>query len=386
MVIVEILFWTFALTSVYVYAGYPLLLAGLAMVRGRPLYRDESYKPIVSLIVSAFNEIEVIAEKLENSLSIDYPPERLEVLIVSDASDDGTDDIVTQYADRGVKLLRMSERGGKTVGLNAAAEAASGEILVFSDANAMYRPDAVRKLVRNFSDPEVGAAVGESTYAESSNEAEKVESAYWHYETVIKRLESLIGSVVGGDGAIYAIRREYYRPMSADALSDFVNPLQIVSQGRRCVYEPEAVSVEKAAGSFRKEFRRKVRIVNRAWRATMTMKPLMNPFRHGIFAIELVSHKVLRWLIPVLLIMLFTLNCLLLLQHPLYQVTFVVQLIIYGLAIAGHIRRDVSDIGPLTSIPYYFCLVNVASLMGIVEAYKGKTYTTWSTARVGNDR
>ncbi len=380
MTITEITFWALALIVVYVYAGYPLLLAVLARLGGRPAAHSAA-EPPVTLVISAFNEEEVIAAKLENSLAIDYPPDRLQILVVSDASDDGTDGIVTDFTERGVTLLRMPERGGKTVGLNAAVEAATGEIVIFSDANAMYRADAVKKLVRNFGDPTVGAAVGESTYSDSANDAERSESAYWRYETAIKRLETRIGSVVGGDGAIYAIRKELYRPMAPDALSDFVNPLQIVRQGRRCVYEPEAVSVEEAAGSFEKEFRRKVRIVNRAWRAMMSMRPLLNPFRHGFFALELISHKLLRWLVPVFLITLLGLNVLLLDRHPVYWMTFAAQVVFYGLALVGAVLRRRGELALPLYIPYYFCLVNLASARGILEAYQGKTYTTWSTAR-----
>ena len=202
----------------------------------------------------------------------------------------------------------MPERGGKTLGLNAAVAAATGEIVVFSDANAMYGRDVIRKLVRNFADPAVGAVVGESTYVDPEVESERSEGLYWRYETAIKRLESEVGSVVGGDGAIYAVRRALYEPMRADALSDFVNPLQVVRGGHRCVYEPAARSYERAADDFGKEFRRKVRIVNRAWRALWRLRGLLNPLRHGLFAWQLLSHKLLRWLVPVQLAALLAVN------------------------------------------------------------------------------
>ena len=379
----EVIFWSLVLLVAYVYAGYPLLLKGLAAVRARPVAKGAT-TPAVTLIISAFNERDVIAQKIDNSLALDYPPEHLDILVVSDASDDGTDEIVEGYAEQGVRLLRMPERGGKTVGLNAAAEAAASDVLVFSDANAMYRPDAIRALVANFADPEVGAVVGESTYSDSANDAEKSESAYWKYETAIKRLETRIGSVVGGDGAIYAIRKEYYRPMVADALSDFVNPLQIVAQGKRCVYEPAAVSIEEAAGSYDKEFRRKVRIVNRAWRATMSMKALLNPIRFGQFAWMLISHKLLRWLVPVFLAGILMLNIALSGRHAVFAVTMAAQVLFYGLAALGALLRKRYGLTMALYVPYYFSLVSVASLLGIFEAYQGKTYTTWSTARADN--
>ncbi len=379
MLFLELIFWALALLVVYVYAGYPLLLAIWAAVASRPVQRGGGLPP-VTLVISAFNERDVIAAKIENSIALDYPRESLDVLVVSDASDDGTDDIVLRYADSGVRLLRMQDRGGKTVGLNAAVDAANGDIVVFSDANAMYEADAIRALVANFEDPSVGAAVGESTYRDSESDADRSESAYWRYETAIKRLESRLGSVVGGDGAIYAVRKSLYRPMAADALSDFVNPLQVVEQGMRCVYVPEAVSVEEAAGSFDKEFRRKVRIVNRAWRATWSMKQMLNPFRFGRFAWQMVSHKLLRWLVPVFLLLIFVLNVALLRQGPVYQLLFVAQLAFYGLAGLGALTGGSSRSAAIYG-PYYFCLVNLASLLGIRDAYRGMTYTTWSTAR-----
>ena len=375
-----VLFWTLTALVVYVYAGYPLLLAVVGAIRARPTARGE-IEPSVTLLISAFNEADVIAEKLQNSLNLDYPADRLQILVISDASDDNTDAIVTGFAPQRVELLRMADRGGKTLGLNAAVPRARGDIIVFSDANAMYARDVLRKLAANFADPAVGAVVGESTYTKPEVESERTEGLYWQYETAIKRLESQIGSVVGGDGAIYAIRRTLYEPMRADALSDFVNPLQIVRGGHRCVYEPLARSYESAAKDFQREFRRKVRIVNRAWRALMTMRPLLNPFRYGFFAIELISHKLLRWLVPLLLVGVFVTNLFLLGTAPIYMLALVAQLALYALALVGYALRRRERMPAILSVPYYFCLVNVASALGIFEAYRGKTYATWSTAR-----
>ncbi|MGH8179155.1 MAG: glycosyltransferase family 2 protein, partial [Steroidobacter sp.] len=361
--------------------GYPLLLALLSMLGARRRVATGYDEPSVTLIISAFNEADVIADKIRNSLAIDYPREKLEIVVISDASDDGTDAIVEQFAAQGVRLLRMNDRGGKTLGLNAGVRAARGEVIVFSDANAMYLANAIRKIVRNFSDPQVGAVVGESTYAAANGGAQQSESLYWKYETGIKRLETEIGSTVGGDGAIYAIRRSLYRDMRADALSDFVNPMQIVMSGHRCIYEPEARSVEEAAEGFDKEFRRKVRIVNRAWRATWTVPALLNPLRYGWFSLQLVSHKLLRWLMPLFLVGFFLANVLVLDGGPLYVAAFIIQCILYALAAVGYFARRSASMPRVMSVPYYFCLVNVASARGILEAYRGRTYTTWTTPR-----
>jgi len=383
-IMLEIVFWTLILLVGYVYFGYPVLLLLLSRgVRKAPDY-PEVTQPRVTLLISAFNEADCIAEKLENSLGLDYPSELLEIVVISDASDDGTDEIVTGYADRGVRLLRMKDRGGKTLGLNAGVGEAGGEVIVFSDANAMYRPEAINALVAPYADPEIGAVIGESTYIEPDSNSGRSESLYWRYETAIKRSESAIGSVVGGDGAIYSVRKELYQPMAPDALSDFINPLQVVEQGRRCVYESRAVSVEESAGSFDKEFRRKVRIVNRGWRAVMSMKFLMNPFRYRLFAWKLISHKLLRWLVPAFMVAAFVINLFLLDDGRVYWLPLIAQLMFYALALVGALIRKKRQLPILLYIPYYFCLVNVASARGVIEAYRGMTYTTWSTARAAD--
>lgn len=378
----EIVFWIAAGLAVYVYAGYPVFLWLLKLLGGaRAVARAADYEPSVTVIISAYNEAAVIRAKLANTVELDYPTDKLEVIAVSDASSDGTDDIVSSFGDPRVKLLRMSQRGGKTVGLNAAVKAARGDIVVFSDANAMYVCDAIRKMVRNFADAKVGAVVGESTYADGTGGAQQSESLYWKYETGIKRLETQLGSTVGGDGAIYAIRRNLYRDMRPDALSDFVNPMQIVMSGYRCIYEPEARSVEEAGDGFDVEFRRKVRIVNRAWRAVWTLPALLNPLRFGLFSFKLISHKLLRWLMPLFMIATLVTNALILDEGPIYRWTFALQGLLYGLALLGYLARGWASLPRALAVPYYFCLVNIASARGIIDAYRGQTYTTWATPR-----
>lgn len=377
----ETIFWVLAGLIVYVYAGYPLLLWLLnALGFGRPVALGTE-EPRVTLLVSAFNEVEVIADKIRNTLALDYPADRLEVIVISDCSDDGTDAAVQAFGLPNVRLLRMQDRGGKTLGLNAALKVATGDIVVFSDANAMYERPALRNMVRNFSDASVGAVVGESTYADATGNAQESESLYWKYETGIKALETRIGSVVGGDGAIYAIRRSLYRDMRADALSDFVNPMQIVMSGYRCIYEPAARSVEEAAENLEKELRRKVRIVNRAWRALWTMPVMLNPFRYGFFAVEVISHKLLRWLVPAFLLGLFVVSTLLVGRDQFYTFAWLTQLALYLCALLGYFKRHSNAMPKYLAVPYYFCLVNYASARGIIEAYRGKTYTTWNTPR-----
>lgn len=375
-------FWVSAGIVVYVYAGYPVLLWLLGHLGfGRPVQRAP-IEPGVTLVISAYNEVAVIADKVRNTLDLDYPSAKLHVLVVSDASDDGTDAAVLACRDPRVELLRMEDRGGKTAGLNAAVRRARGDIIVFSDANAMYDRAALRNLVRNFADPGVGAVTGESRYRVAENDASTdAENQYWTYELWIKRLESRLGSLVGADGAIYAVRKDLYSDLGPADLSDFVNPMQVVARGFRNVYEADAFSFESGAEGFSAEFRRKVRIVNRAWRATLKLRSLLNPFRHGFFALQFLSHKVLRWFVPVFLLVCLLANLRLAGGSGFYALTLAAQGLLYAAALAGMLLERAGYPVRMLNIPYYFCAVNVASLLGIGQAFAGRTYTTWNSSR-----
>lgn len=375
-------FWTSLLIALYVYVGYYALLHILAVFSKREIVTDETLCPKVSLIISAYNEEAVIGKKIRNSLGIDYPVGRLEIIVVSDASTDGTDTIVKEYKHPNIILLRQEERMGKTAGLNMAASVATGDVLIFSDANAMYRPDAVRKLVRNFADPQVGYVTGEARYVDNPSMAGDAESIYWNYEITLKTLETRLGSMVGADGAIYALRRQLYAPLRVDDINDFVNPLQVVANGYRGVYEPEAVCYEDAACDFRKEFHRKRRIVNRSWHGLLGQRTILNPFRYGFYSIQVISHKLLRWMMPFILVILLTSNLFLAGQHGFYLLTLLAQLTFFVLAWVGyHLQNRQSRFNRIFSLPMYFCLVNIASAMGILQSLGGKVTTTWETVR-----
>lgn len=379
----QTVFWTCSLLLAYVYGGYGALLLLVTRLRvARAVELDDAHLPSVTLVISAFNEQDVIAAKIENSLALDYPVSNLEILVVSDCSDDATDQIVASYASRGIQLLRMPSRSGKTAGLNRAVASARGEIIVFSDANSMYNRTALRMLVRNLADPQVGAVTGEQRYeVASGDQAGESENLYWRYEQFIKRMETRLGSVVGGDGAIYAVRRELYEPLRSEDLSDFVNPLQVVAKGWRNVYESLAVAMEAPSKDLEREYRRKVRIVNRAWRGMLRVPATLNPLRVGIFSWQVWSHKLLRWLVPVFLMGVLLSSLTLAFQASIYALALTGQVLFYSLAIAGWLRRRQMDSPAVLSIPYYFCLVNAASLQGIADAMRGKTYTKWTTGR-----
>jgi cellulose synthase/poly-beta-1,6-N-acetylglucosamine synthase-like glycosyltransferase len=373
--------WVLLLSVVllaYIYAGYPLLLRLLVWARGaRPIQRADG-TPTVSLVISAYNEAVVIRGKIENSLALDYPREALHVAVISDASSDGTDDIVREYAHRGVTLYRQDERVGKTAGLNATLPRLSSEVVVFSDANAMYEPDALRKLVRNFADPEVGCVTGEARYLPGGEAAaDRGERVYWDYEIQVKRLETELGSMVGGDGAIYAIRRQLWQTLPENAINDFLNPLQIVVAGWRGVYEPEAVCFEESAGKVKAEYRRRIRIVSRSWRAVFQARGVLNPFRMGLFTWCLISHKMLRWssgfIVLAAAVAAVTLSLDELGRWSIPAGGAVV-LVAVVLAATPWGRRWVSML-------LYFGVINLASAVGLVKGSLGRVSGVWSTPR-----
>jgi cellulose synthase/poly-beta-1,6-N-acetylglucosamine synthase-like glycosyltransferase len=380
--IAAIVVWGAASFVAYVYAGYPILLWIITRFRRRPVYREE-ITPAVTLIISAYNEARVIGSKLENALLLDYPAVRFEILVVSDASTDETDSIVESFSGRGIKLLRMPERRGKTIGLNSAMQQAQGEIIVFSDANILYRKDVIRQLVRNFADPNVGCVTGNSCYSENSQSAAHVqENSYWHYEQTIRALESELGSTVGGDGAIFAIRRALYIPLSHDAINDLVIPLQIVARGHRAIFEPGAIGFEPSAGDFAGEFRRKRRIVNRSWRGVRSVPQVLTAGTVGIFAWQVWSHKILRWLmLPVILAG--AVACFVAFPAGLiYRIGALGFLSSLAIAGAGALRKNsLGWSSRLMHGVFYFYMVNLAALLGLLAAVSGRVEVLWTPER-----
>jgi cellulose synthase/poly-beta-1,6-N-acetylglucosamine synthase-like glycosyltransferase len=376
-----------AAVPLYVYAGYPILLWTIGSIRGRRPIAAAPIEPDVTLIVSAYNEQEVIGEKLENSLSLDYPRERLEVIVVSDCSSDRTDAIVAARSADGVRLVRLSERMGKSAGLNQAVATARGSVLVFSDANAFYRPDAIRNLVANFADPQVGCVTGESRYSKPDRSTTSTqENLYWRYERWIKILESAWGSMVGSDGAILALRRGLFEPLRATDLNDLVIPLRVVARGYRVVYEPSAICDEAGMLEYAEEFRRKVRIVNRSVFALRQFPSLFNPLRAGTFALQLISHKALRWSVGLALVVLLICSAATAAIDPRWAPLVWAQCAFYALAAAAALfpglRRRA---GPVATLPYYFCLVNVAALIGGARGLLGRVQVRWNPERRHGD-
>jgi cellulose synthase/poly-beta-1,6-N-acetylglucosamine synthase-like glycosyltransferase len=371
------LFWISVFMVAYPYVVYPAVLWLLAFWRRPRRYADPAGWPDATLIICAYNEAKVIGGKLDNSLALDYPADKLEILVISDCSDDGTDDIAASFAERGVRLHRVSERGGKTAAQNAAVRLARGGFLVFSDANSLYDPGALKALMRPFTDPKVGCVCGELHYT-NPNEAgaAKGEGVYWRYEQLLKRGESRLSSLVGANGSIYAMRYELFDELGPNIISDFIMPIRIWRKRYKVVYAPQAVAYESSGESFSVEFRRRTRIIARSLYGLWSEVGALNPLRYGFFSFQLLSHKLLRWLAPLFLILAFVTNGLLVAHEP-YGIFFAAQAVFYALALVGNLAPgSLGRIG-LFYIPAYFCAINFGALVGLWRFVSGERFKVW---------
>lgn len=371
----EIIFWVALFLTAYIYIGYPLTLKLLPhAVSQKEGVRD--IFPSVSVLIAAYNEAAHICDTLQNKLALDYPKDLLEIIVVSDGSSDGTDEIVLAFEPQGVRLLRQAPRQGKTLALNRAAQVSRGEILVFSDANSIYEPQTLKRLVCEFADPRVGYVTGKLLYQNPGQSSSGAGcGAYMRYENWIRVLETKVGSVVGVNGGVDAVRRNLYSPLRADHLPDFVLPLKVVAQGYRVVFAPGAILYEDALQRGHDEFRMRVRVTLRSFHALYEMKYLMGP-RHGLFSFQLLVHKVLRYFAFVALGAI-GLSNLFLLNHRFYQATMAAQILFYlwatlGWTFEGKIKRG--GFGA----PFYFTLINLAAAFAFFKFLKGERQVIWT--------
>jgi glycosyltransferase involved in cell wall biosynthesis len=385
-VVVEAGFWLCAALILYIYLGYPLAVVLLGLLKGGVVAKAD-ITPRVAVLIAAFNEEREIARTVKNKLDQDYPADQLQVTVISDGSTDGTDKIVEELAMTAggrLHLIRQEPRQGKTAALNKAVARSSAEILVFADANSMYTPDAVRNLVRSFSDPSVGYVTGQMVYTNPDGSGiGEGSGAYMRYENLLRIIETRLHSVVGVDGGIDAVRRELYVPMRADQLPDFVLPLNVVEQGRRAVYEPAARVYEAALGAAVDEFRMRVRVSLRALWALFDKRSLLNPLRYPLFAWQLLSHKALRYCAFIPLAGLLVFNALVAERHPFYSGFLVLQLLAYGLAAAGPVLSPLRSVAPRLLTPYYFVLLNLACAAAFWKFLNGQKMIIWKP-RGGN--
>lgn len=376
--IVAVIWWILAALTAYTYAGYPLLLGALARMRPQPVTKAD-IRPTVSLIIAAHNEEVCIREKLDNSLALDYPREKLQILVASDASTDCTDEIVAENAAQGVLLCPVAEHRGKSHAQNRAVEASTGEVLVFSDANSVYEPDAIAKLVRNLADPSVGYVSGELRYRKARSAIGAGEGLYWRYETWTKRRESETGNIINGNGAIYAVPRAHFVPVPDDTGADIWLPLTQIRRGLRTVHEPEAVAYEETSLTAADEYGRKHRSIARAIRVLTGNLSVLNPLRYGLTSVKLLSHRHLRYLVPYFIVALFILN-LFLLSSSFFRITMAAQIAFYGMALLGARLQKRGERLLLFYVPYYFCVVNFAALRGALRFLRGERVQVWDKA------
>jgi cellulose synthase/poly-beta-1,6-N-acetylglucosamine synthase-like glycosyltransferase len=371
-------FWFSIAVIAYTYLGYPLILfISARLTRRRPAQREMNGYPSVSLIISAFNEEKVIREKIENSFGLDYPRDRLTVVLASDGSDDGTVAIAREYTLRGLKVFHYPRRSGKSEVLNRVMKDITSDIVVFTDANALFATDALERLVRHFADPRIGSVVGKLRYVEDNASAVgKGEGAYWKYEGILSVLESALGTVLVANGSIFAIRRQLFVDLYPEVANDFQLPTEVASQGYDVVYEAEALALEPCTYFWREEFERKVRIVLRGLTGFQRLTDKFRGFRLWQFW----THKLMRWLMTPFLCIVLLSNTLLAGHSWFYTTTFVLQLAFYAAALNGWRMRRQRKSHPVSYIPFYFTMVNLAAVRAFARFLSGDRQAVWEKA------
>jgi len=365
----------------YTYIGYPLLVYLISVIFPKKVKSGE-FSPKVTILITAYNEELSIAEKLENTLEIDYPKEKLEVLVASDGSTDKTDEIVKSFAEKGVRLFRQEGRVGKTITQNNAVAESTGEIILFSDATTNYQTNVLREILPNFADETIGCVAGKLVYVDDSkSNVGKGAKSYWNYETFLKQSESAACSLIGASGCLYAVRKSAYQPMYAEACSDFLICTVIYRQGLRSIYEPNAVCFEVTNQKTDKEMKMRTRVILQTFTDLWRNREMLNPFKSGFYAVELISHKVLRYAVPVFLVTALISSAILAYSNWFYEVLFLTQIAFYLVALLGWIlERTVGKIG-VFAIPHYFVLANLASVFGFYKFLRGERFASWEPIR-----
>jgi biofilm PGA synthesis N-glycosyltransferase PgaC len=381
-----VVFWLSMAILFYTYLGYGVLIYLLAKLKerqGAPESQPDDELPAVTVVIAAYNEARFIEEKINNTLSLDYPEGRLKLLVVTDGSDDGTPDIVARHER--VTLMHLPERKGKIHAVNRVMKAVDTPIVIFSDANTILNKGAIRNLVRHYQDPAVGGVAGEKRIAAKTadNASGAGEGLYWKYESFLKKKDSQLYAVMGAAGELFSIRTSLFEepPMNM-VIEDFYMSLRIVSKGYRFIYEPDAYATETASATIGDEWKRKVRISAGGFQAIARLWPLLNPFRHGIVTFQYISHRVLRWTLAPLSLVLMFLSTIYLsaMGLPFFALMLFGQLVFYSLALTGYALRDrrVSIKGFF--VPFYFSVMNLSVFAGFVRFLRGNQTVIWEKA------
>ncbi len=377
----EFIFWISLILVIYTYVGYPLFLSVIVRFYRKVVIKADIF-PVVSLIVAAYNEEKVIEKKIKNSLFLDYPNDKIEIIIASDCSTDKTNEIVEKYKTNGVNLIKLEQRKGKTAVQNKAVSYAKGEILIFSDATTIFSKDAVKKIVRNFNDKSIGCVGGQIIFKKICDYVFSGEkNASEKYDEFVRTKEGEIKTTFGLTGCLYAVRRRLYTPLADDQTSDLVLPLIIVRKGYRVICDAEAIAYEELSPNAVSEFRRRVRTTRAGIKGVTSMLDLLKP-SHGFFVpFGLVSHKILRWASPYFMICIFAANIAILHDNFFYRVIFGGQGLFYAMVAMGYVFEKIRYKPKIFTFPFNFVLINIAAILGFIEFLKGHNEEIWQTER-----
>ncbi|MBA3828324.1 MAG: glycosyltransferase family 2 protein [Taibaiella sp.] len=384
----QIIYWLSLLIVFYAFAGYGLLLYIIIKVRravqGRPKLPGMENLPPVTLVIAAYNEADIMEAKIQNTLALQYPANKLHFLFTTDGSNDNSPEIIAKYPQ--IKMLHSPERRGKMHAMHRAMSQVHTEVVVFTDANTFLNNEAIINIARHYSDKKVGAVSGEKRVLVSDvSDATAGEGFYWKYESALKKWDSELYSVMGAAGELFSVRRELYEAVPADTiLDDFMISMLIVQKGYRIVYEPDAYATESSSANVKEELKRKVRIAAGGIQSILRLKKLLNPFAYPVVSFQYISHRVLRWTVtPFLMILAFLLNIVLAIQFQsmVYSVFLVSQILFYGMALLGWIMDQRKIKVKIFFIPYYFCVMNYAVVAGIYRYLFKEQSAVWEKAK-----
>ena len=385
MYITQIIFWVLLSVIVYTYIGYGVFLFLILKVKNlfsKRYIPEEFNLPTVSMVISAFNEDDILDEKIENSLGLDYPKDKLEVIVVTDGSDDDSVNVGSKYSE--ITHLHENERRGKISAMHRGVRHAQNEILVFTDANTTLNTNVLKNIVRHYEDPNVGCVAGCKVVLEKGEEsvAGAGEGAYWKYESALKKMDSNLTSAMGAAGELFSIPKRLFREVESDTvLDDFMLSMRLVIDGYRTVYEPEAKATEYGSVNTKEELKRKIRIAAGGIQSILRLLKLLNPLRYPLISWQYVSHRVLRWTItPISLPVVFALNLYLVQFGEVYQLLAVAQVVFYTLSVIGWILEGKGLKMMVFYIPFYFCMMNYAVIRGIFRYCKGQQSVVWEKA------
>ncbi len=378
----QILFWLSIIAIFYAYFGYPMLMVFLAKIKRQKPVDKKPITPFVSIVIPAYNEEKNIGAKLNDILNLDYPKDKMEIYVVSDVSSDRTDEIITSFEDRGIKLFRLKERSGKIAAYRSVLPYLKGEIVIFSDATSSLNTDSITHLVSNFNDPAVGCVGGLLMYINPKQAiVGKGEKKYWSYENKVRDYESMLSSLPSVSGTFYAVRKNLYPyNMKDDLADDLMVPFNVVKLGYRTVFEKDAACKDFTTLSIKEEMAKRIRITIQNIRGLIDHVDILNAFKYGLFSLLVISHKLFRLLAPFFLTTLFVSSLFLSFYSHFYLFVLLTQFIFYLAAYYGFQINKKRQFA-LGNAMFYFCLSNYAIFIGFVKFFKGEKVVTWQTVR-----